>query len=82
MGAGKCSDKSLEKVTSDKCEQCKWYKMTHATYNKCGQCKWLNGEQRTVGIECTNPDKVWRHRTSKYHYRSTKACKMFCPKEG
>ena len=44
---------------------------------KCGQCKWLNGEKSSVGIACTNPDRVWRTVTSKYHYKHTKACKMF-----
>jgi len=51
--------------------------MERAIYNKCGQCIWLNGEKSTVGIECTCPDKAWRHRTSKYHYKWTRACKMF-----
>ena len=53
--------------------------MEKVTYNKCGQCKWLNGEKSSVGIECTNPEKHWRNRTSKYHYNHTKACKMFSP---
>lgn len=42
----------------------------------CGSCKWLNGEKTSVGIECTCPDKVWRSRVAKYHYKTTKACKM------
>lgn len=53
--------------------------MAKVTYDKCGQCKWLNGQKSSVGIECTNPDKEWRHRTSMYHNRWTKACKMFTP---
>lgn len=44
---------------------------------KCGQCRWLNGETSSVGIECTHPEKVWRRRTSKYHYKHTPACKKF-----
>ena len=53
--------------------------MGKAIYKKCGQCRFLNGEKSSVGIECTCPDKVWRHRTSKYHYKHTRACKMFSP---
>jgi Holliday junction resolvase RusA-like endonuclease len=52
-----------------------------AFYKKCGQCRWLNGEKSSVGIACTHPEKVWRSRTSKYHYSHTKACKMFTPYE-
>ena len=53
--------------------------MEKANYKKCGQCRWLNGEKSSVGIACTNPERTWRTRTSKYHYKHTKACKMFTP---
>lgn len=50
-------------------------------YQKCRDCKWLNGDKKTVGIECTNPEKEWRHDVSRYHYPTCRACKKFEEKE-
>lgn len=43
--------------------------------DRCWHCKWLNGEKSVVGIECTNPGKNWKYRTSKYKAPSAYACK-------
>lgn len=44
---------------------------------RCWHCRWLNGERTSVGIECTNPNIEWRHRTSKYKQPSVYACKKY-----
>lgn len=47
------------------------------TYNVCGECKWFNGDKMVIGVRCTNPNKNWHSETAPYHYRSTKACRLF-----
>lgn len=49
--------------------------------DRCYHCKYHNGEEISIGVECTNPNKEWRHNCSKYHHHSVKACKMFERKE-
>lgn len=57
--------------------------MAKAIYKKCGQCAFLNGDKCSIGIACTNPEKVWKRESTKYHQKWTKACKLFTPtKEG
>lgn len=49
--------------------------------NKCEQCKWLAGKISSVGIECVNPNKMFRNTGSNEvsHYKNltTKACTKF-----
>lgn len=48
----------------------------------CRECVYWNGEVSSIGIKCTNPDKVWRPRYPNsdvymYKYSSQPACKWF-----
>ena len=45
--------------------------------DRCFHCKYFNGKSSCVGVECTNPNKIWKSRTARYHQPSTKACKKF-----
>ena len=47
------------------------------TYKKCRDCKYLKGKKSSVGIECINPNKVWRTSVAMLKAPSTKACKAF-----
>ena len=46
---------------------------------KCKDCKYLNGEKNSLGIKCTNPDRIWRSSTATYRRPSEPSCKMFAP---
>ena len=45
--------------------------------DRCYHCRYFNGEKKSIGVACTNPNKKWRSRTGMYHVPSVKACKMF-----
>ncbi len=41
---------------------------------KCKTCVYLNGEKKSVGIECTCPNKQWLRPVAKYKNPNQFAC--------
>lgn len=50
-------------------------------YKVCEECVYLSDEKCSIGRLCTNPQKVWRSSSAKWHSPSCKACKMFVEKD-
>lgn len=55
--------------------------------DKCGSCKWampIKGSTKGVFgcyIECLNPNKVWKYKSSSRKQRTNPKCRLWQPKE-
>lgn len=60
----------------------KEYDKNHEPKKRCRDCKWLTGRYSVVGIECLNPQKYFRNKsTACFKYPHTPACKLYEERE-
>ena len=55
--------------------------------DKCGSCEWAMPIKGSINgvyvcyIECQNPEKVWKHNSSRRKKRTTPKCRLWQPKK-